>query len=89
MFRIKIIGLEKLEAYIEELEQRANQVTSAADGKKSLDDTRTELRLKGKPQRLPLMTEEHASLVADGKVTEEEMTRAYMTVEDIASFLEG
>ena len=89
MFRIKIIGLEELNAYLEGLDERVAQVETATDGKKSISETRSELRIKGKPQRTPLMFEEHARLVVDGDVTEEEMTRAYMTVEDIADFLEG
>jgi len=89
MFRIKITGLDKLQAYLEELEERAQQVENAADGKKSIAETRNELRIRGKPRQVPLMTEEHARLVVDGEVTEEEMTRAYMTIEDIADFLEG
>jgi len=69
------------------IEEKAKKIENAADGSKSIAETRSELSLKSKARISPLMDEEHAKLVAIGKVKPEEMDKAYWTAYDMGDYV--
>jgi len=69
------------------IEEKAKKLEIAADGSKSIAEIRSELGLKSKTRISPLLSEEHAKLVAIGKVKPEEMDKTYWTIYDMGEYI--
>lgn len=69
------------------IQEKAEKIEDVADGSKQVADVRSELGLRNKPMNSPLMTEEHAKMVANGRVKPKDMDEAYRTIRDMGDYV--
>ena len=83
---MKVEGLEELMERLGRMSERADKAVEAVDGKDAAQ-VRAALQLRAGTHRSPLMSQEHARMVASGEATEKEMYDVYWTIEDVAKYL--